>query len=1087
MTALRVTLLGGFEVRLGSGVAVRLPTRKAQALLAYLAARPGRSHPRDMLASLLWGEASEGHARGGLRHALVALRRALAGPGASALLVQGQMLGLDADRVDVDVATFERSVAEDTPEALEKAAELYHGDLLLGFSVNEPLFEDWLVGERERLREMALEALARLLAHQTSAASTERAIQTAVRLLALDPLQEPVHRTLMRLYARQGRRGAALKQYQACVGALKRELGTEPEAETRTLYQELIRRPAASMTTASRDNPARPRHAFEPAAPDLPAEETALFGRQPELESLRRLLREAMAGHGRVATLVGEAGIGKTRVVSALAAEALSLGCRVLIGRCHESDSILPFGPWVDICRTGQLIADEEILGALHPARRAELSRLLPEASTAGLPPASDSALPLFESLCQLVEQVAAHQPLVLVLEDLHWADDMSLRLLAFVSRRIPAWTTLVVTTVREEELSEASMARRTLEELSRGARSTALVLTPLSRADTAQLVAALTRIGTDAPTAARLEEHVWAMSEGNPFIAVEVTRALDQENAIALPTRVRDLVARRLDRLSTRGQQLVAVAAVIGRRFDFPLVRAASGMEEHDAAEAVEEAVRLRVLQSVGDDLDFAHDRIRDVAYARLLPLRRRLLHRAVVEALEALRREQRGEQIEQLAHHALRGELPEKAVHYLRQAGSRAVVRSALQDARIWLEQALATLETAPESPSTLEQGFAIRLELVSVLMHLAEAGRALERLREAETLAEQLHDDGRRGRALAMRSVIHSLVASLDAALVTGTGSLEIARRLGDLKLRITATTYLELAHYCRGEYERVVELATDNLAALPDGWKHERLGLSLPPSIVNRAWLLLGLAELGRFGEAVDHAAEAIRLADPTQHAFTIGWAHCTSGTLHLLRGSWIDARARMEQGIAALRSGNVIFELSTTIATSAWVLAELGAASEAQDRIREGEQIGEYLGARGLVGFFGWIYVALAHACLPLGRLDDAQRFGVRALESSPCHPGYAVRAHHVLGTIAVHPDRFDAAAGEAHFRTALGAAEHLGMRPMAAHCHVGLATCYRRAGKAHQAKEQRTAATALYREMGMAGWLEKAEREAETS
>jgi predicted ATPase len=382
----------------------------------------------------------------------------------------------------------------------------------------------------------------------------------------------------------------------------------------------------------------------------------------------------------------------------------------------------------------------------------------------------------------------------------------------------------------REEELAEASTARRTLEDLSCGARSTAFVLTPLSRADTAQLVRALTRIGTDAPTVARLEDHVWAMSEGNPFIAVEVTRALDQDNALALPTRVRDLVARRLDRLSTRSQQLVAVAAVIGRRFDFSLVRAASGMEEHDAAEAVEEAVRLRVLETVGDDLDFAHDRIRDVAYDRLLPLRRRLLHRAVVEALEALRREHRGEQIEQFAQHALRGELPEKAVHYLRQAGSRAVVRSALQDARVWLEQALATAETVPESSSTLEQAFAIRLELASVLTHLGEAGRVLEHLSEAETLAERLHDDARRGHVLAILSVTHSLVARLDEALVTGTAALEIARRLEDLKLRIATTTYLELAHYSRGDYERVVELATDNLAALPASWNHERLGLS-----------------------------------------------------------------------------------------------------------------------------------------------------------------------------------------------------------------------------------------------------------------
>src|SRR5262249_19676306 len=142
--------------------------------------------------------------------------------------------------VNVDVLTFERRLAEGTPEALEQAVGLYRGDLLLGFALNEPLFEEWLLAEGVRLPEIAPEALARLLAYQSRTGSSERAIQTAVRLLGLEPVQETAHRTLMHLYARQGRRGAALKQYQACVGVLKRELGIEPEEETRRLYQDLL-------------------------------------------------------------------------------------------------------------------------------------------------------------------------------------------------------------------------------------------------------------------------------------------------------------------------------------------------------------------------------------------------------------------------------------------------------------------------------------------------------------------------------------------------------------------------------------------------------------------------------------------------------------------------------------------------------------------------------------------------------------------------------------------------------------------------------------------------------------------------------
>jgi DNA-binding SARP family transcriptional activator len=338
-------LLGGFDARLVSGAPVSLPTKKAQALLAYLGLRPGQSHPRDKLAALLWGEKSDEQARGGLRHALVVLRRALADAHPPPLRIEGQTLALNSVGVEVDVVTFERQVVEGTPLALEQAAELYRGDLLLGFTVNEPLFEEWLVAERERLREMALAALARLLAQQSKAAGTERAIQTAVRLLGLDPLQEGVHRTLMRLYLRQGRRGAALKQYQVCVGMLQRELGTEPEVETRQLYQELLRRPAevAKAPDARADHRARSALKAGLAAPDLPAAETPLFGRQVELGRLRALLGEAIGGHGHVATVVGEAGIGRAASYAPTVAPRAS-SCRRKLPLPSASNRLMTIG-----------------------------------------------------------------------------------------------------------------------------------------------------------------------------------------------------------------------------------------------------------------------------------------------------------------------------------------------------------------------------------------------------------------------------------------------------------------------------------------------------------------------------------------------------------------------------------------------------------------------------------------------------------------------------------------------------------------------------------------------------------------------
>ena len=210
--------------------------------------------------------------------------------------------------------------------------------------------------------------------------------------------------------------------------------------------------------------------------------------------------------------------------------------------------------------------------------------------------------------------------------------------------------------------------------------------------------------------------------------------------------------------------------------------------------------------------------------------------------------------------------------------------------------------------------------------------------------------------------------------------------------------------------------------------------------------------MSLAELGRFTEAAKYEAEAIRLAEPTQHAFTVGWAHQAAGTLRLLKGDWAKARALIERWIAVVRTANVVFQLPSAVASSAWALAQCGEASEALNRLREGEQLLERHAARGIVGYHGWAYHSLGRACLLLGRLDEARRLADRAVESSPGHHGFMAHARHLLGDIATHPDRFDAERGEAHYREALALAEPRGMRPLVAHCHLGLGKLYRRTG-----------------------------------
>src|SRR5262245_22788298 len=503
MARLSLTLLGDFQARLGAAPPLRLRARRTQALLAYLALAPGQSHSRDKLAALLWGNRSQSVARTRLRETLFVLRRILAPADPPCLTLTGESIGLVAEAVDVDVVAFERLAGAGEVGTLAGAVDLYRGDFLAGFAFRGTLFEDWLMAERERLRELALEALARLLARQRGAGDAEEALRTALRLIALDPLQESVHRSLMRLYSELGRRGAALQQYQLCERVLRRELAVEPEEETKQLYREILRRPSTiHAPSVARGSPLPgPLDAAVGGATDAP-----LLGRDPEMARLREVLGDVRRGHGRVVSLIGEAGVGKTRLVGEAGAEIQRAGGPVLVGRCHESEQILAFGPWLGVLTAAQALTESAWLAGLAPAMRRELSRLLPGlAPEDGATAPSPDYLMLFEGVGLLLGHVASGRPTALILEDVHWADEMTIRLLAFIGRRLHSWPLLLMVTARQEDLVDAPLVQRTLAELEREAHVATLALEPLSRPDTVALVRALARVGSDEAAVARL------------------------------------------------------------------------------------------------------------------------------------------------------------------------------------------------------------------------------------------------------------------------------------------------------------------------------------------------------------------------------------------------------------------------------------------------------------------------------------------------------------------------------------------------------------------------------------------------------
>jgi DNA-binding SARP family transcriptional activator/predicted ATPase len=1063
MARLNLTLLGGFQGRLGAAAPLTLPTRKSQALLAFLALPPGRPHPREKLASLLWGGMAEAQARSGLRQSLSTLRKAMVGD-APALLIDGQTVALDASSVDVDVLEFERHVAEGTPAALDRAAALYRGELLEGLALQEAPFEEWILAERERLRELALETLAKILRHQRETGATEAALQTALRLLALDPLQEPVHRAVMRLYFQLGRRASALRQYQLCLGILQRELSIEPETSTKELYQEILRqRPSPTALNVA---VAAPRSV---AANERLPRELAIVGREKEIALLRDALDLAYGGQGRVVSVSGDAGVGKSRLVAELAAEMAARGGRVLVGRCYEAEQILPFAAWVDAFRAGHLDREGEVLEALGPLWRKELTRFLPELNVpGGLDPGPVDYRQLFETVAQLLRQLVVRQPLMLVLEDLHWGDEMSLRLLSFVGRRLRSWPILIVGTAREEDLATAPVLRRTLEDLRRDTILTEVRLDPLSRDDTRTLVRSLSGAERDQAAITELAEQVWVISEGNPFSVVETVRALPEKHAVdpssrlTVPKRVRELIDRHLEALSVRGQELATVAAVIGREFDFVLLRQSAGLAETDAAEALEELVRRRVVHSVGERFDFTHDRIREVAYGRLLRERQRALHARIAESMETLYADRLGDQVERLAHHAALGRLGEKAVRYLHQAGVKAFANSAHADALQYFTRALDGLGTlGPGAPHDRDE-LALRLALGPVLQ--ATSGFASPEVEENYTRARHLADEVgapvQRFQALWGIWLVASHRASASTALELGRELLALAEHLDDPALVLEGhhalwpvLVWLGNASAARRHLDRGMVLYDRTRHA-----SHAFIYGGHDPGVC--CWKVASWVSwiLGYPARGLEESITSLRMARELDHPMSmvvaLVWACVLRDLRHEVHESAEHARSLVT--LATEHESSQWLAVGTIIEGATRV--ELGEGAPAIAAIRRGLAAYQSTGADLFVPYF---LSLLARACLQLGDAREGLRVITAALEKARA-TGELLWEPELLrleGELRVAASPGDHAGAAACFRQAIEIARRQEARAWELRAALSLARLLAAGGKRDEARE----------------------------
>ncbi len=670
---MHLLLLGSPSLQTDEGHILAFDTRKALALLTYLALH---DHPfqRDTLAALFWPELDQSRSRAALRRTLTPLNHAL---GENALLATRDTLALHPDfHLWVDARAFETAAETPALENLQTAVRLYKGDFMAGFTLRDaPAFDEWQYFETDRLRRLYATALERLIPLLTARGDLPPALEHARAWLALDPLHEPAHRTLMRLYAHTNQRTAALRQYRECVRIFDEELGVAPLEETRLLYEEILegksgqeKERTGELEKKRQGEEEKGRQAekqpslFTPV-PFLPSTPFPLTGRTAELQTL--LTTHARPSpDGFFIGIEGEAGIGKTRLAEEFIAHAQAKGALTLTARCYRGEEHLAYGPFIESLRAHLTRPDTAARLARVPVPYlAETARLLPEIAH-DHPPLTTSQPRLFESLRQIIlELLNGPHTGILFLDDLQWADSASLELLTYLIRRLTDYPLLLLATWRHE--GDLSRLDGVLAESQRAGLGTKIPLGRLTRADVHHLAA-----GVDTLPPEKLQT-LYTETEGLPFFVIEYLQNHDWDT---LPS-VKNLERARLAGLNETARQVLTTAAVLGRSFDFDTLHAVSGRSEEETITGLETLLARGLLAENKGSLslvtalpsyDFTHEKIRTVVYEDTSLARRRLLHRRIAETLSTHPRGAEENPARIAYHHQRAGQESEAAHHY-------------------------------------------------------------------------------------------------------------------------------------------------------------------------------------------------------------------------------------------------------------------------------------------------------------------------------------------------------------------------------------------------------------------------------------
>ena len=859
-----------FEI---SGKPVELTTAKAIALLAYLAVNHEPQN-RERILGLLWADSANDAARKNLRNLLWSIRKTL---GEDVIDADDDKLSLGKS-VWTDVRQLEeirdwRLDDDNSISTLNLRLSLYRAPLLDGLAfADSSEFEIWLAAERERSTQLVLRALDALAKTQTVNADWHRVIETAQRALAVDNLQEPMHRVLMQAHAQLGERAEALRQYDILRTTLERELGVTPLPETDELRAAIangnlapITTPSASQSPINRLTEARPRNA------------TPFIGRTNECAALDDVLAIAQTGHARIASLVGELGIGKTRLWNEWSSH--QNGVTILTARGLQSTQSHPFAPIIDLL--GRHPIREKICSSTSPVPTiwlAQLARLVPQvrAAFSDLPamsqlPPEEERQRLFESLAQCL--LTLSDPIILFLDDAHWVDRATLDWIDYLTHRLNNHRLLIVVAYRAEDAPTSLIHH--IASWGREGITKRISLTRLSP-DESTALAAL--ISGDVTTAERAQ----MQSAGNPYFLIELLRASSNN----IPSELNDLVRVRIDRLDETARQIAQAAAILEPDFDFATIRRTSGRGEEETLNGLDTLVSSNILVERQTSFEFSHPLVATVLRDGMSHARCVFLHHRAAEALESTHANQINQIAGRLAEHYAQANDAPHAAHFAELAAENALALASPAEAIVFYHQAIA-LESTP--PRQMGLGIAsmrygdlpsARAAFESALQGFQKANDAKNAVRACMNIAETFYPAGRfdEGREWMEKGL--ELLGT-----VTDPASHALAHLLLASSRRDAGQLTDETVEHARESIQIADENDLANLSA--------------------RARFILGnlLAERGDLAEAIRVFVESAHLAHQAGDTYQQILSYNNAAYHALLVGDLVAARQYIDEGFA----------------------------------------------------------------------------------------------------------------------------------------------------------------------------------------